>query len=242
MNKKPSTTETRKKSGREKLRATVVTRKPSEGKTLTAPLYNQKGEKVGQVSLDKEIFGNKVNQTLISQAARVYLTNQRGGTASTKTRSEVARGGGKPWRQKGLGRARVGSIRIPQWRGGGVAHGPKPKAFELSLPKKMRRKAILSTLSSKAADKEIMVLKELAFKEPKTKVAAKLFSSLPLKGKSLLIIGEKDENVQKSVRNLPTVSLEPVPNLNTYVLLNNDNLIFTKTALEKMSKLYLEKR
>ena len=209
---------------------------------LTAPLYSQKGENVGQVALKREIFGNKVNEKLMTQAVRVYLTNKRAGTASTKTRSEVSGGGAKPWRQKGTGRARAGSIRAPQWRGGGVAHGPQPKIYELILPKKMKRKALLSALSAKAKDKEIVILEDLKLKEPKTKTAVGLVAKLPVKGRSLLVIEDKDEVVQKSVRNLPTVNLEILRNLNTLTVLSRDSLILTKGALDKMENLYLGKK
>lgn len=211
-------------------------------KPLNVPLFNQKGERIGRFSLNKDIFGNKVNRDLMTQAVRVYLINQRVGAASTKTRSEVSGGGAKPWRQKGLGRARAGSSRVPHWKGGGVAHGPMPKAYELTLPKKMRKKALLSALSAKAAEGDIVVLDDLKFKEPKTKLAAKLIAKLPVEGKSLVTIGEKDELVQKSLRNLPEVKLETLHNLSTFTVLDTDKLIFTKNILKEMEQKYLEKK
>jgi len=204
-----------------------------------APLFNQKGEALGEISLDKEIFGNKLNESLINQSIRVYLANQKKGTASTKTRAEVSGGGAKPWKQKGTGRARAGSIRAPHWRGGGVVHGPRSGHVKLSLPKKMRRKALLSALSAKAVGSEIIVLEELKFKEPKTKTAAKLIEKLPVKGKSLVVLDEKNETTQKSLRNLTQVSFDQVQNLNTFSVLNSDILIITKNSLDKMRKFYL---
>ncbi len=224
-----------------KMNKETVKKRAKKDKRLVAPLFNQKGEKIGQLTLSNEIFGNKLNEKLMTQAIRVYLINQRKGSASTKTRSEVSGGGAKPWRQKGLGRARVGSIRAPQRRGGGVAHGPKPKVYRLTLPKKMRKKALLSALSSKAAAGDIIIIEQLKFRQPKTKIAAKLISALPVKRRSLLVLEGKDEATQKSIRNLPEVKVELLPNLNTFNLLNTDSLIFTKTALEKMEQLYLEK-
>jgi large subunit ribosomal protein L4 len=211
-------------------------------KTFVAPLYNQKGEELGQINLRKEMFGSKVNKNLLAQAVRVYLTNQRQGSASSKTRSEVSGGGAKPWRQKGLGRARAGSSRIPHWRGGGVVHGPKPKKFALTLPKKMRKQAMLCALSAKAHEGDIVVLDDLKFKEPKTKLAADLMSKLPVKGKGLLTVKGKDEAVQKSMRNLPNIKLESVHNLNTYSILNTDKLIFTKDTLKEMEQKFLERK
>lgn len=211
-------------------------------KPLIAPLFSQKGEELGQFSLSKEIFGREINKHLLAQAVRVYLTNQRQGSASSKTRSEVSGGGAKPWRQKGLGRARAGSSRIPHWRGGGVVHGPKPKTFSLTLPKKMKKKALLCALSVKAAQGDIVVLDDLKFKEPKTKLAADLISKLPVKGKGLLTIKGKDEAVWKSVRNLPNIELGSVQNLNTYSILNTDKLIFTKDILKEMEQKFLERK
>ncbi len=208
---------------------------------LSAPLYGQKGEKLGRVKLNPEIFGAKINEELMKQAVRIYLTNQRKGTASTKTRGEVSGGGRKPWKQKGLGKARTGSIRDPHWRGGGVIHGPKPKKFELSFPKKMRRKSLFSALSDKVREEKLVVIKELKFKEPKTKMAADLMSKLSIKGKSLFVLDDKDKNVQNSFRNLPYVGMENLHNLNTFQVINKTNLILTKASLEKMDKEYLGK-
>ena len=223
-----------------KIKSEVKTKKTSQKvANLSAPLYGQKGEKLGSVKLNPEIFGAKINEELMKQAIRIYLTNQRKGTASTKTRGEVSGGGKKPWKQKGLGKARTGSIRDPHWRGGGVIHGPKPKKFELSFPKKMKRKALLSALSDKAREASVVVIKEIKFKEPKTKVAVDLMSKLPIKGKSLFVLDGKDQNVQKSFRNLPYVDLENLHSLNTFQVINKSNLILTKASLEKMDKEYL---
>lgn len=223
-----------------KTKTKVIKEATEKTKKLTAPLFNQKGDKIGQVSLNKDIFGNKVNEDLLAQAIRIYLVNQRKGTASVKTKSEVSGGGRKPWRQKGLGKARAGSIRSPIWRGGGVTHGPKPKTYELTLPKKMKNKALLSALSDKAAENEIIVLDRLKFPEPKTKKAAELLKKLPKKRKILLVIEEKNETIQKSIRNIPDVKLQILPSLNTYEVVDSSSLILTKNSLEKMSDLYLK--
>lgn len=216
------------------------TKKPSKKELgLSAPLYGQKGEKLGSIKLNPSIFGNKINEDLMKQAIRIYLINQRKGTASTKTRGEVSGGGAKPWKQKGLGKARTGSIRDPHWRGGGVIHGPKPKEFKLSFPKKMRRKSLFSALSDKVKEENLVVIKELNFKEPKTKVAADLMLKLPIKGKSLFVLDSNNQNIQKSFRNLPNVELENLHSLNTFSVVNRSNLILTKAALDKMDKEYL---
>lgn len=220
----------------------VTSKKREKVSKLTAPLYSAKGESVGEVDLNPEIFGKKLNKPLLTQAIRVYLTNKRAGTASTKTRSEISGGGAKPWRQKGLGRARAGSTRAPHWRGGGVVHGPKQKVYELSLPKKMKKSALLTALSAKASEKEIVVLEDLKMKEPKTKIVSVLMSKLPVKRKSLVVIEDKDETVQKSTRNLASVDIELIKNLNAYKVLGCDSLIFTKEALSKIENLHLEKK
>ena len=217
----------------------VSSKKAEKEKVLSAPLFKQSGEKSGKIKLNPEIFGTKINEALMTQAVKVYLVNQRKGAASTKTRSEVSGGGAKPWRQKGTGRARAGSNRDPHWRGGGVVHGPKPKTFELDMPKKMKRKSLLSALSSKAKDESIVVIEDLKFKEPKTKLAAKMVSSLPIKEKNLFIVEGKDSNVHKSLRNLTKVDVRVVQNLNTYEILNEDVLVLTKSVLSKMEDLYL---
>ena len=209
---------------------------------LSAPLYKQNGEKAGKIKLNAEIFGAKINEALMTQAVKVYLANQRRGTASTKTRGEVSGGGSKPWRQKGLGRARAGSSRTPHWRGGGVVNGPKPKSFTLELPKKMKRKALFSALSSKAKGESIVVVDQISFKEPKTKLAAKMISNLPVKEKNLFIIEGGNRNAQKSLRNLPNIEVKDIQNLNTFEVLNEDILIFTKNVLSKMEELYLKEK
>ncbi|MEX0616215.1 MAG: 50S ribosomal protein L4 [Candidatus Woykebacteria bacterium] len=226
--------QTKVKKTKEKVEA-----KPSRSKVLKAPLFSGEGELIGEISLNTEIFGNKVNEKLIAQALRVYLANQRLGAASTKTRSEVEGSGAKPWRQKGTGRARAGSKRAPHWKGGGVAHGPRPKSFNLELPKKMKRKALLSALSAKASENEIVIIDKIVFKEPKTKTAANLLAKMRVKGKSLVILESKDEAVKKSFNNLPKTNTEPVENLTTYEILNNKSLIFTKRALEKADNWYI---
>lgn len=218
----------------------ITTKKAEKIKTLSAPLFKQSGEKSGSIKLNPEIFGAKINEVLMTQAVKVYLANQRKGTAFTKTRGEVSGGGAKPHRQKGLGKARAGSIRMPQWRGGGVVHGPKPKSYGLDLPKKMKRKSLLSALSSKAKDEKIVVVDEIIYKEPKTKLAAKMLSNLPIKKKNLFVVEGKDTNTQKSLRNLMNVEVKAVQNLTTYEVLNEGVLILTKNVLTKMDELYIK--
>ena len=218
----------------------IKTKKTKNIKILNAPLFNQNGEKSGNLKLNPEIFGVKINEVLMTQAVRVYLANQRQGSASTKTRGEVSGGGIKPHKQKGLGKARAGSIRMPQWRGGGIVHGPKPKSFNLSLPKKMKRRALLSALSSKAKDNKVVVVEEIKYKETKTKTAAKLLSKLPTMKKNLFLVEGKDINVQKSLRNLSGVNVKVLQNLTTYEILNENVLIITKNVLAKMDELYLK--
>ena len=218
----------------------IETKKTKNIKILSAPLFNQNGEKSGDLKLNPEIFGVKINEVLMTQAVRVYLANQRKGSASTKTRGEVSGGGIKPHKQKGLGKARAGSIRMPQWRGGGVVHGPKPKSFDLSLPKKMKRRALLSALSSKAKDNKVVIVEEIKYKEPKTKTAVKLLSKLPTRKKNLFLVEGKDINVQKSLRNLSGVNVKVIQNLTTYEILNENVLIITKNVLAKMEELYLK--
>jgi len=209
--------------------------KPKEER-LSIPLYNQKGEVAGRISLPKEIFGQKPNRSLLSQAARVYLDRQKPPTASTKTRAEVAGGGRKPYRQKGTGRARAGSIRSPLWRGGGIIFGPKPLSAPRQLPKKMRQKALATALSEKLTEKSLTIVDKLDFKEPKTKKAADFLAKNPLreKKKILLVLADKTEATVKSFRNLQKVEITRALDLNTLEVLKFPGLIFTLEAVDKL--------
>lgn len=201
-------------------------------------LYNTQGEQVGDVELSDSVFGQEISPELMHIVVKNYLANQRQGTASTLTRAEVAGGGRKPWRQKGTGRARHGSIRSPIWRKGGIVFGPKPRSYKYTLPKKLRRKALLSALSSKVEDDEIIVLEKLDLEAPKTKEMTKALDALKADRKSLIVLESKNENVEKSVRNIPGVKAVTVNILNVYDVLAHDNLIITEGAARKVEEVY----
>jgi large subunit ribosomal protein L4 len=210
-------------------------RRPKD-KGLPITLYNQKGEVLKKIKLPEDIFGQKPNPVLLSQAARVYLAREKPKKASTKTRAEVAGGGRKPWRQKGTGRARAGSIRSPIWRGGGVVFGPKPIGKELTLPKKMRQKALAVALSGKYTEKAVTVVDKLEFRQPKTKKAQEVLEKLPIEtvGTLLLILEDKDAKIVKSFRNIEKLEISRVLDLNVLSVLKFSGLIFTLPALEKL--------
>lgn len=201
-------------------------------------VFNIKGQQVGEISLRDEVFGVEVNQPLLHQAVKVYLANQRQGTKSAKTRAEVRGGGRKPWRQKGTGRARHGTIRSPLWTGGGVVFPPKPRDFSLKLPKKMKRLAMLSALSSKVANNELIVLDQLAMEQPKTKFIANMLKNLKVDKKALIVLKGKDEIVEKSARNIPGVKTTLINNLNVYDILKYDVFVVTKDAVEAIEEVY----
>jgi large subunit ribosomal protein L4 len=200
----------------------------------TVELLNQRGEVVGELQLKEEVFGVEPNHTLMHQAVLSYLANQRQGTHSTKTRGEVRGGGRKPWRQKGTGRARQGSIRAPQWVGGGVVFGPRPRDYSFYLSKKERRLALRSALSAKLADGEIKVVEELEIEEPKTKKMEEILRSLGIEGENTLIVTEEmNPVVILSARNLPyVVGVVEAKDLTTYDVLSAKYLVMTKKAVE----------
>ncbi|MFS8571623.1 MAG: 50S ribosomal protein L4 [Clostridia bacterium] len=200
-------------------------------------VYNMKGEQVGDLELSETVFGAPVNEGLVHQAVVRYLANQRQGTASTKTRGEVSGGGRKPWRQRGTGRARQGSIRAPQWVGGGTVFGPKPRDYRQAMPKKARRAALRSALSSKVASGELLVLDELTFEEPKTKKMVEVLQNLKAAGASALVVtGELDRNVILSARNIPGVGTTRAGDLNVYDVVAHARLIATKDAIAKIEE------
>ncbi len=200
-------------------------------------LYNMAGEVVGEVQLADDVFGVQVNPALLHQAVVTRLANERVGTAATKTRAEVSGGGRKPWRQKGTGRARQGSIRAPHWRGGGVVFGPQPRDYRLGLPRKARRLALKGALSSKVAEGTIRVLDGLSFERPRTRELLAVLSNLRLEGrKALVVTAAPDENVYKSARNLPGVQALPATDLNAYDVLNHEGLVITRQAVEKLQE------
>jgi len=199
-------------------------------------LYNTSGEQVGQIELSEDIFGSPVNKTVLHDAVIKHLAGLRRGTHDTKTRAEVRGGGRKPWRQKGTGRARHGSIRSPIWRGGGIAFGPHPRDYSYELPKKVRRLAIKSALSSKVKSGNILVLEDLKLENPRVKEMLEIMASLNIGNKALLVTLDKDPNVFYSSRNLPGIKAIQASGLSTYDILNHDQLIITKDALAKVEE------
>jgi len=201
-------------------------------------LYDITGSQIGDVELSDDIFGVKVNTHVMYEAVKNYLANQRQGTQSAKTRGEVRGGVRKPWRQKGTGRARQGSIRAPQWIGGGVVFAPKPRDYSYKLPKKIKRLALKSALSSKVRDNEIIVVDSLVLDKPKTKDMVKILSNLKAGKKTLVVIPERDENVILASRNIPGVKTAYVNTVNVYDILNCDSFLITKDAVNKVEEVY----
>jgi large subunit ribosomal protein L4 len=201
-------------------------------------VYNMKGETVGQIELNDEIFGIDVNKNAMHIAVQNHLANRRQGTHSAKTRSEVRGGGAKPWRQKGTGRARHGSIRSAQWVKGGIVFGPKPRDYSYTLPKKLKRLALKSALSSKVADNDILVLDQLNFDNIKTKQMVSVLNSLNVDKSALIVLEGKNENVEKSARNIPGVKTALVNTINVFDILKHDKFIITKDAVEKVEEVY----
>ncbi len=210
---------------------------------MKVDLYNQKGEITGSVALPKEIFEVKLNTDLVHQIVVSQMANKRQISAHTKDRSEVRGGGKKPWRQKGTGRARHGSIRSPLWKGGGVTFGPRnEKVFEKDVPKKMRRKALFMVLSEKAKNNLLIVLDELKTNNPKTKEVAKILKKLPSKDKSLLIVlPEYDKNVFLAARNIKKTSISEARNLNVLDLMSSKYLLMPKESVKTIEKTFLKK-
>jgi len=201
-------------------------------------VYDMSGKEVEQIELSEDIFGIEVNEHVLYEAVKNQLANKRQGTQSTKTRAEVRGGGKKPWRQKGTGRARHGSSRSPIWVGGGVTFGPKPRDYSYKLPKKVKRLAMKSALSSKAENNEIIVVDNLKLEEIKTKEMKNVLSNLNASKKALIVMDEKDENVVMSARNIPNVITATVNTLNVYDILNFDSFIITKDAVKKVEEVF----
>ena len=200
-------------------------------------LFNKEGKQVGDIELNEAVFGAEVNESAVHQVVVAQLANKRQGTQSAKTRAEVRGGGIKPWRQKGTGRARQGSIRAPQWIKGGIVFAPKPRDYRMSVPKSMKKVAMVSALSSKVADNELVVLDELKFDSIKTKQMVAVLNALEL-NKTLVITAESDENVFKSARNIQGVCVMPVNNINVYDLLKYNKVVMTKDAVLKIEEVY----
>ena len=201
-------------------------------------VYDIKGKKVSDIELADSVFGIEPNENIVHAVLVNYLANQRQGTQSTKTRAEVRGGGKKPWRQKGTGRARQGSIRAPQWIKGGIALGPKPRSYKYTVNKKEKRLAIKSVLSSKVIEKELTVVDKLELKEIKTKSMVKALTALKVEGKTLILLPEKNETVQKSARNIEGVKTTLVNTINVYDLLKYKNLVITLDTVKKLEEVY----
>lgn len=199
-------------------------------------LYNQSGSQVGEVELADTVFGIEPNENVLHDAVLMQRASLRQGTHQTKTRSEVRGGGRKPWRQKGTGRARQGSTRSPQWVGGGVVFGPQPRSYSYKLPKKVRRLAIKSALSSKVKANEIVVLEDLSFDAPKTKEMVAVLNNLSVDRKALIVTAEYNDEVALSARNIPGVTFITASNVNVLDVLGHDKLIITKEAVEKVEE------
>ena len=201
-------------------------------------VVNMAGKEVGSMELSEKVFGAAVNEAVLHAAVRAYLLNQRQGTQSTLTRAEVSGGGIKPWRQKGTGHARQGSTRSPQWTHGGVALGPKPRSYRVSLNKKMRRVALQSALSAKVADGEMIVVDAITAQEYKTRVMADMLKAIGFEKKALVVLAEKDDKVYRSLSNIEGVKIAYVNTINVYDILNCGLFVVAKAAAEKIEEVY----
>ncbi len=199
-------------------------------------LFNQTGSQVGDIELNESIFGIEPNKHVLFEAVVMQRASLRQGNHKVKGRSEVRGGGRKPWRQKGTGRARQGSIRSPQWRGGGIVFGPTPRSYSYKLPKKVRRLAIKSALSTKVVEENILVLESLAFGAPKTKEFVTVLKGLSIDSKTLVVTDGLDENVALSARNIPGVTVVTAESINVLDVLGHDKLVMTKAAVEKVEE------
>lgn len=201
-------------------------------------VLDRNGKKVDEIELSDAVFGIEVNEHAVYEVIKNYLANQRQGTQSSKTRAEVRGGGRKPWRQKGTGRARQGSIRSPQWKGGGIVFAPKPRDYSYTVPKKVRRLALKSALTSKVESGEIIVINELSMDAPKTKEFKSVLDAVGAAKKALVVTAENTPNVVKSGRNIEGVKVSFVNMLNVYDIINSDSLVLTKAAVEKVEEVY----
>jgi len=212
-----------------------------EGPSL--PIYNLEGKEVDSLKLNTAVFDGTINQDAVHQAIVAYRANQRRGLAATKTRGEVSGGGKKPWRQKGTGRARVGSIRSPLWRHGGVIFGPHPRDFSYTLPQKIKSLALKSTLNVKVKDKNLLILENFNLSSPKTKDAAKAFTNLKLRPSKkdrpyrvLLLLEKTNDNLKRALRNISFLDAGMAVNTNPYEVLSHQKLVITKDALQQLSE------
>ena len=201
-------------------------------------VFDMAGKEVGAIELSDVIFGAEINGAVLHAAVRAYLMNQRQGTQSTLTRTEVSGGGRKPWRQKGTGRARQGSTRAPQWTHGGVALGPKPRSYRMGMNKKVKRLALYSALSAKVAAGDLIVVDEIRTESYKTKTMVAMLNALGAEKKALVVLGAADALVTKSCANIPGVKTSVCDTINVYDILNADKFIATKAAIEKIEEVY----
>lgn len=206
---------------------------------LQLDILNKNNKPVGKVELPSDIFGAKVKKGVLHEVVRNYLANQRQGTAVTKTKGKVSGGGAKPYRQKGTGRARAGSIRSPLWRGGGTVFGPLQRDYSYKLPKKVKWAALSSALTAKFLDGELIVIDDLSITAPKTKILAELLERLGLKNNVLIIVAERDKVLELAARNIPKVDVAKVNELNVYSVLVHKRLLMIKDAVKRMEEVYL---
>ncbi len=206
---------------------------------MNVKVFDMNGSEQGTMELNENVFGVEVNVALLHEAVKNYLANQRHGTQSTLTRTEVRGGGRKPWRQKGTGRARQGSTRAPQWTHGGIALGPKPRSYRYSMNKKAKRLAMKCALSSKVADDQMIVLDNLSLNEIKTKNMVAVLKALKVEDKALIVLPAPDVNVVKSAKNIPNVKTLYVNTLNVYDIVKYDKFIVTKEAVQKIGEVYV---
>ena len=200
-------------------------------------VYNMEGKEVGSIELNDAVFGVKVNEHLVHMSVVQHLANKRQGTQKAKTRSEVSGGGRKPWRQKGTGHARQGSIRAPQWKGGGVVFAPVPRDYSFKLNKKEKRAALKSALTSRVNENKLIVVEELKFDEIKTKNFKNVMNNLKV-DKALVVVGEKNDNAYYSSRNLPKINMLCANSINVYDIMKGDTLVLTKDAVAKIEEVY----
>ncbi|MBP5236439.1 MAG: 50S ribosomal protein L4 [Clostridia bacterium] len=201
-------------------------------------VVDMSGKEVGEITLSDKVFGAEVNDAVLHAAVRAYLMNQRQGTQSTLTRTEVSGGGKKPWRQKGTGRARQGSTRAPQWTHGGVALGPKPRSYRTDLNKKTRRVALFSALSSKVADGDMIVIDSITTEEYKTRTMVKMLEAVGATRKALVVLADNDNKVVRSFSNIEGVVTAQYNTINAYDILNCDKLVVARSAAEKIEEVY----
>ena len=206
----------------------------------SASVYDMDGQVIREEHLDEYVFGAPVNVTLLHQVVTAQLTNRRQGNASTKTRAEVSGGNRKPYRQKGTGRARQGSTRAPQWRGGGVVFGPRPHSYDRAIPRKMKRLALRAALSDKAANNNILLMDELTFEEPRTKLMEDLLAKLPVDRNVLLLLPERDENVILSARNIHRIKAGNVASLNVVELLKHEYVLMPTASVTRIVEMFGE--